>query len=108
MDAATCNDCCRVWQALKQVEGRSTGRPPRFGWRGCEIGCFFPGETNRSLASSPTTTMSRTVLNRRRRHLLTSFLLAMLLFRAYVPVGFMRASGPPFLVEICPADTALH
>jgi hypothetical protein len=38
---------------------------------------------------------------------LTSFLLAMLLFRAYVPIGFMPASGVPFLVELCPATTAL-
>ena len=27
----------------------------------------------------------------------------MLLFRAYVPVGFMPASGAPFLLELCPA-----
>ncbi len=39
----------------------------------------------------------------RRRDLLTSALLAMLLFRAYVPVGFMPASGNPFLLELCPA-----
>jgi hypothetical protein len=30
-------------------------------------------------------------------------LLAMLLFRAYIPVGFMPASGTPFLLELCPA-----
>ena len=42
-------------------------------------------------------------INGRRRDLLTSFLLAMLLFRAYVPVGFMPASGTPFLLELCPA-----
>src|SRR5271156_5115667 len=29
--------------------------------------------------------------------------LAALLFRAYIPVGFMPASGSPFLVELCPA-----
>src|SRR5271156_3271885 len=29
--------------------------------------------------------------------------LAALLFRAYIPVGFMPASGGPFLVELCPA-----
>jgi hypothetical protein len=38
-----------------------------------------------------------------RGDLLTSFLLAVLLFRAYVPVGFMPASGTPFLLELCPA-----
>ena len=51
--------------------------------------------------------MHKHLLNYRRRHLLTSFLLAMLLFRAYVPIGFMPASGTPFLVELCPATTAL-
>jgi hypothetical protein len=30
-------------------------------------------------------------------------LLALLVFRAYVPVGFMPASGTPFLLELCPA-----
>jgi hypothetical protein len=45
---------------------------------------------------------------RRRQHSLTSVLLALLLFRAYVPVGFMPASGTPFLLELCPAaDAAL-
>ena len=29
--------------------------------------------------------------------------LAALLFRAYVPVGFMPASGAPFQLELCPA-----
>lgn len=41
--------------------------------------------------------------SRSRRHLTTSGLLALLLFRAYVPVGFMPASGNPFLLELCPA-----
>ena len=38
-------------------------------------------------------------------------LLAALIFRAYIPVGFMPASGTPFLVELCPAyagDAAAH
>jgi Protein of unknown function (DUF2946) len=43
----------------------------------------------------------------RRRHLVTSFLLGMLLFRAYVPVGYMPASGTPFLLELCPAAGSL-
>jgi hypothetical protein len=38
-----------------------------------------------------------------RRDLFTSLLLVVLLFRAYVPVGFMPASGTPFLLEMCPA-----
>jgi hypothetical protein len=42
-------------------------------------------------------------LSRRRRLKVSSLLLAMLLFRAYVPVGFMPASGTPFLLELCPA-----
>jgi hypothetical protein len=32
-----------------------------------------------------------------------TLLLALLLFRAYVPVGYMPAKGAPFLLEICPA-----
>src|ERR1700688_212010 len=43
------------------------------------------------------------LINCKRRDLLTSFLLVMSLFRAYVPVGFMPASGTPFLLELCPA-----
>lgn len=31
-----------------------------------------------------------------------SFLLVVLLFRAYIPVGFMPADGTPFLLQICP------
>jgi len=30
-------------------------------------------------------------------------LLALLLFRAYIPVGFMPTSGMPFALELCPA-----
>src|SRR3984957_10086239 len=51
----------------------------------------------------PSAYMRIAPLNRRRRDILTSFLLAMLLFRAYVPVGFMPTSGTPFLLELCPA-----
>jgi hypothetical protein len=46
--------------------------------------------------------MRNSPFNCRRRNLLTSFLLAMLMLRAYVPAGFMPASGTPFLLEICP------
>jgi hypothetical protein len=35
-------------------------------------------------------------------------LLALLVFRAYVPAGFMPASGTPFLLELCPASSALQ
>jgi hypothetical protein len=35
-------------------------------------------------------------------------LLALLVFRAYVPAGFMPASGIPFLLELCPAASALQ
>jgi len=41
-------------------------------------------------------------LQRRRRETATSLLLVALLFRAYIPVGFMPASGAPFLLKICP------
>ena len=38
---------------------------------------------------------------------MTGLLLAMLLMRAYVPVGFMPASGSPFLLELCPAASPM-
>jgi len=44
---------------------------------------------------------------RERGNLLTGVLLAMLLFRAYVPAGFMPASGTPFLLELCPAASSM-
>jgi len=44
----------------------------------------------------------------RRQDLLTSILLGMLLFRAYVPAGFMPASGTPFLLELCPAASSMQ
>jgi hypothetical protein len=43
-----------------------------------------------------------------RRDLSAGILLAVLLFRAYVPAGFMPAGGTPFLLELCPADSALQ
>lgn len=33
-------------------------------------------------------------------------LLALLLFRAYIPAGFMPASGAPFLLQLCPSVAA--
>ncbi len=47
--------------------------------------------------------MRKQLLNSGRLNLFTSLLLVVLLFRAYVPVGFMPASGTPFLLEMCPA-----
>jgi hypothetical protein len=38
----------------------------------------------------------------RQRNLTTSLVLAFFLLRAYVPLGFMPASGAPLLLEICP------
>jgi Protein of unknown function (DUF2946) len=38
----------------------------------------------------------------RQRNLATSLVLAFFLLRAYVPLGFMPASGSPLLLEICP------
>jgi len=46
--------------------------------------------------------MRKYLFHSRRRELTAGILLAVLLFRAYVPVGFMPASGAPFLLEICP------
>jgi hypothetical protein len=34
---------------------------------------------------------------------LTGSLLAVLLLRAYIPIGFMPAAGLPFQLELCPA-----
>ncbi|HEX3913855.1 MAG TPA: hypothetical protein VHW71_10140 [Steroidobacteraceae bacterium] len=34
-------------------------------------------------------------------------LLALLLFRAYIPAGFMPANGMPFALELCPAAMAM-
>lgn len=39
---------------------------------------------------------------RRRGSRAGMLLLALLLFRAYVPAGFMPASGVPFALELCP------
>jgi hypothetical protein len=47
--------------------------------------------------------MRKPLLNRRRQDLVTGVLLVMLVFRAYVPPGFMPASGTPFLLQLCPA-----
>jgi hypothetical protein len=47
--------------------------------------------------------MPNQLFHPRRRHWFTSLLLAVLLFRAYVPAGFMPADGAPFLLELCPA-----
>jgi len=44
----------------------------------------------------------RVFVHHRQRNLTASLMLAVLLFRAYVPLGFMPASGSPFLLEICP------
>jgi Protein of unknown function (DUF2946) len=52
--------------------------------------------------------MRRPFVDGRRQNVLTSFLLAMLLFRAYVPIGFMPASGTPFLLELCPAAAPMQ
>jgi hypothetical protein len=35
--------------------------------------------------------------------MLAIILLAALVFRAYIPIGYMPASGTPFLVQLCPA-----
>jgi hypothetical protein len=55
--------------------------------------------------------MRRPFFSNRERRLWAGCLLWVLLFRAYVPVGYMPASGAPFLVEICPSGlpmSAMH
>jgi hypothetical protein len=42
------------------------------------------------------------------RTLTTSLLLGLMLLRAYVPVGFMPASGHPFQIEICSAAISME
>jgi hypothetical protein len=44
----------------------------------------------------------RPLLYRRRRDTAVRLLLALFLFRAYIPIGFMPADGAPFLLQICP------
>jgi hypothetical protein len=39
--------------------------------------------------------------------LISSLLLGMLLLRAYVPVGFMPASGHPFEIQLCSAALSM-
>ena len=51
--------------------------------------------------------MQKGALTGGRRDVLTGILLVLLLFRAYVPVGFMPASGTPFLLELCPAASSV-
>lgn len=45
----------------------------------------------------------RPLMHHRERQLTACLVLGVLLFRAYVPVGFMPASGTPFGLEICPS-----
>jgi hypothetical protein len=51
--------------------------------------------------------MRKHLFNCWRHDKLTSLLLVALLFRAYVPVGFMPASGAPFRVVLCPAAASM-
>jgi hypothetical protein len=52
--------------------------------------------------------MRRHIFSRGRRDSLAGVVLAMLLFRAYIPVGFMPASGTPFLLQLCPAAFSMQ
>ena len=67
----------------------STATLKRIRLRKAKLGCHEP--------------MRQRFFDRSRRDLMTRFLLVILLLRAYVPVGFMPASGAPFLLEFCPA-----
>jgi hypothetical protein len=51
--------------------------------------------------------MRKSIFHIGRHDLITSLLLVALLFRAYVPIGFMPASGSPFLLELCPAASPM-
>jgi hypothetical protein len=50
--------------------------------------------------------MRETAIIRRRSGRAGLWLLALLLFRAYIPAGFMPASGIPFALELCPVGLA--
>lgn len=52
--------------------------------------------------------MRRHIFSRGRRDSLAGVVLAMLVFRAYIPVGFMPASGTPFLLQLCPAAFSMQ
>jgi len=45
----------------------------------------------------------RNLAPRRPLDLAAGIMLALFVFRAYIPAGFMPATGIPFLLEICPA-----
>jgi hypothetical protein len=45
-------------------------------------------------------------MGRRRGSRAGIWLLALLLFRAYIPAGFMPAGGVPFALELCPTGMA--
>ncbi len=55
------------------------------------------------LASLISRSMRNRSFNTRSLHSTAIVVLAALLFRAYIPVGFMPASGVPFRLELCPA-----
>jgi hypothetical protein len=50
--------------------------------------------------------MRKAAVNRQRRSWASLLLLVLLLFRAYIPAGFMPASGVPFALELCPVGLA--
>ena len=72
--------------------------------------CYWHKEAPSGIVT--VTTMRNRSSNSRRPDVPAIVLLAALLFRAYVPVGFMPASGTPFLLELCPtaypAVTSAH
>jgi hypothetical protein len=77
------------------------------------IGCHLAGETDCSipLVTHPILWHLAGVVTRPSRQitrtLISGLLLGMLLLRAYVPVGFMPASGRPFEIEICSAALSM-
>jgi hypothetical protein len=72
-----------------------------------ELELFPTGKAQHPLAWLRPSRMRKPLINRRRQDLMTGVVLVMLLFRAYVPAGFMPAPGTPFLLELCPAAAAM-
>ena len=68
--------------------------------------CYWHNEAPSGIVD--VTSMRNESCHGKRPDVLAIFLLAALLFRAYVPVGFMPASGTPFLLKLCPATTSAH
>lgn len=101
-----CVDCFVAnTQQLKSLGAQPSRRQPR----PCRVSCALEDLRCSQLAvmlalwHGSTPGMRFLHLHLRQRNLTTSLLLAMFLFRAYVPIGYMPAGGTPFLLKICPS-----